>query len=129
MCACSRTPRFAPCLPTALGKYATGQAYTLPSATYTVPDVPIVQGGRLDGLYSAELNGARLPPYHRVDLGVKRLGSFIGVADYELQLQVINVYSRRNVWFPVFDFDEVPVGVEYVRQLPILPNVSLSLDF
>ena len=81
----------------------------------------VVRGG--------ELNGARLPPYHRVDLGVKRLGSFIGVADYELQLQVINVYSRRNVWFPVFDFDEVPVGVEYVRQLPILPNVSLSLDF
>lgn len=114
---------------TAVGKYATGQAYTLPSATYTVPDVPIVQGGRLDGLYSAELNGARLPPYHRVDLGVKRLGSFFGVADYELQLQVINVYSRRNVWFPVFDFDEVPVGVEYVRQLPVLPNVSLSLDF
>ncbi|MEM1056140.1 MAG: TonB-dependent receptor [Bacteroidota bacterium] len=114
---------------TAVGKYATGQAYTLPSATYTVPDVPIVDGGRLDGLFSSQLNGARLPPYHRVDLGFKRAGGFFGVAQYELQLQVINVYSRRNVWFPVFDFDSVPVDVSFVRQLPILPNVSLSLDF
>ena len=114
---------------TAVGKYATGQAYTLPAATYTLIDVPFADDGALDGLYSTSLNGARLPPYHRVDVGFKRVGRFFGAADYELQLQAINVYSRRNVWFPVFDFDADPVEVDYVRQLPFLPNVSLSLDF
>jgi hypothetical protein len=114
---------------TAVGKYATGQAYTLPAATYTVEGLPFVDGGSLNGLYSTSLNGERLPPYHRVDLGMKRVGRFFGFAGYELQLQAINVYSRRNVWFPVFDFDANPIEVDFVRQLPFLPNVSLSLDF
>lgn len=114
---------------TLVGKYATGQAFTLPDASYTVEGLPFIDGGSLDGLYSARLNGARLPPYHRVDVGFKRLGRFFNVADYTLQLQAINVYSRRNIWFPVFDFDDSPIGVDYVRQLPFLPNVSFSLDF
>ena len=114
---------------TGVGKYATGQAYTLPSASYTVQGIPFIEGGTLDGLYSTALNGARLPAYHRVDLGFKRIGRFFSFADYELQLQAINVYSRRNIWFPVYDFDESPIGTDFVRQLPFLPNVSLTLDF
>lgn len=114
---------------TTVGKYATGQAYTLPAATYQVDDLPFVEGGDLNGLYSTRLNGARLPPYHRIDVGFKRTGRLFDIGDYELQLQAINIYSRRNVWFPVFDFDASPVEIDYVRQLPFLPNVSFSLNF
>ncbi|OZC02828.1 TonB-dependent receptor [Rubricoccus marinus] len=114
---------------TAVGKYATGQAYTSADASYTVSDVPFLEDGELDGLYTTALNNARLPPYHRVDVGFKRVGRFFGVGDYELQLQAINVYSRRNIWFPTYDFDTDPITVDFVRQLPFLPNVSFSLDF
>ena len=106
---------------------ATGQAYTLPVSRYAV-DLPFEADG-LDGLYSERLNGQRLPAYHRVDVGVSRTGRFFGAADYELQLQAVNVYNHRNVWFRQYDFDANPVEVTTVRQLPFLPNVSLSLDF
>lgn len=112
---------------TTAGTYATGQAYTLPVGRYVV-DLPYdVEGA--DGLYSGRLNGQRLPPYHRVDVGFTREGRFFRVADYELQLQIVNVYSRRNIWFINYDFDANPVEASPVRQLPILPNVSLSLRF
>lgn len=112
---------------TAAGSYATGQAYTVPSGRYEVPGFPF-GGGTLNGLYVNGLNTSRLPPYHRVDVGATKRGRW-SFADYELQLQLVNVYNRRNLWFFVYDFDENPVEVTEVRQLPVLPNVSLSLAF
>lgn len=111
------------------GSYATGQAYTEPDARYRVDGVPFIGDATDYALYSETLNGARLAPYHRADVGVTRRGRFFGIGEYELQLQAVNVYNRRNVWFVTYDFDENPVRVEPVRQLPILPNVSFSLDF
>jgi hypothetical protein len=107
--------------------YATGQAYTRAVSRYHV-DTPI---GGVDGdaLVTSGLNRARLPAYHRADLGVTREGSFFGVGDYEFRIQGINVYSRRNVWFYQFDFDTEPVTQEAIRMLPFLPNVSLTVDF
>ncbi|MEM1117057.1 MAG: TonB-dependent receptor [Bacteroidota bacterium] len=112
---------------TVAGAYATGQAYTTPAARYTIGGVPF-EDGTIDGLFSNGLNTARLDPYHRVDVGFTRTGSLFGAAS-ELQLQLVNVYNRRNLWFVTYDFDDNPVDVSEVRQLPILPNVSLSLDF
>lgn len=80
-------------------------------------------------LVSSSLNNARLPPYHRVDIGFTRSGSFFGIGSYELQLQVVNVYSRRNLWFVMYDFDENPPEQTLVKQLPILPNISFSVSF
>ena len=112
---------------TLAGAYATGQAYTTPSGRYTVGGLPF-EDGSLNALYSNGLNTARLEPYHRVDVGVTRTGSFFGAAS-EVQFQLVNVYNRRNLWFVTYDFDENPVQTGEVRQLPILPNVSISLDF
>ena len=112
---------------TLAGAYATGQAYTTPSGRYTVGGLPF-EDGSLNALYSNGLNTARLEPYHRVDVGVTRTGSFFGAVS-EVQFQLVNVYNRRNLWFVTYDFDENPVQTGEVRQLPILPNVSISLDF
>jgi hypothetical protein len=112
---------------TAAGSYATGQAYTVPSGRYQTPGFPFGDGV-VDGLFVNGLNTSRLPPYHRVDVGATKRGRW-SFADYELQLQLVNVYNRRNLWFFVYDFDENPVEVTEVRQLPVLPNVSLSLAF
>ncbi len=112
---------------TLAGAYATGQAYTTPVGRYVVSGLPFETPG-LDGLYSNALNSSRLQPYHRVDVGFTRRGTFFG-AESELQLQLVNVYNRRNLWFVTYDFDKNPVEVGEVRQLPILPNVSLTLAF
>ncbi len=112
---------------TVAGSYATGQAYTTPSGRYQTTGLPF-EDTDLNLLDSNGLNTARLAPYHRVDVGFTRTGTAFG-AGYELQLQLVNLYNRRNLWFVTYDFDENPVEIGEVRQLPILPNVSLTLDF
>ncbi len=112
---------------TVAGAYATGQAYTVPGRRYRVGGLPFAEDA-LDALDSDRLNNTRLPAYHRVDVGATKEGRLLG-ARSELRLQVVNVYNRRNLWFETYDFDADPVEVGQVRQLPILPNVSLSLDW
>ncbi len=109
--------------------YATGQAYTEPASQYRLVDFPL-GGTELQAVISP-FNGARLPDYHRLDVGFVNRGRFLGFADYELQLQVINAYARRNIWFYFFDFeDDGTVSREEVPQIPIpVPNISFSLAF
>lgn len=112
--------------------FATGQAHTEPQAQYRLVTTELLTGNRTtDVLLSPGLNEARLPPYHRLDLGARKSGRFFGFADYDLQLQVINVYARRNTWFILHEFeDDNTVTRNDVPQIPIpLPNVSLSLQF
>jgi len=112
---------------TSAATYATGQAYTEPISRYRLGDIGFI-GGDIDVLITDELNNRRLPPYHRVDLGMARRGTVFG-ARYELQLQVINVYNRRNLWFYQLNTFENPIERIPVRQLPVLPNVSFEMRF
>ena len=117
---------------TGVFSYATGQAYTEPTGQYKLLDAQNLTGqAATDVLVTPRLNDARLPPYHRLDLGFTKNGRFFGFADYELQLQVINVYKRRNVWFYFIDFkNDNTVERTEVPQIPIpLPNVALTLRF
>jgi hypothetical protein len=114
---------------TAVFTYATGQAYTKPASQYRLVDFPFSTDDQ-NALISP-FNGARLPAYHRLDLGFTNRGPFFGFADYELQLQVINAYARENVWFYFYDFQEDGgVKRETVPQIPVpVPNISFSLTF
>lgn len=113
---------------TAAAVYATGQAYTEPVGRYDVEGLGFVSGD-IDVLVTRQLNGQRLPPYHRLDLGFTKEGRFLGLGDYALQLQAVNLYNRRNLWFYTYDFGEEPVERTAIRQLPILPNVSFEVRF
>ena len=113
---------------TMVATYATGQAYTEPVGRYSVYGLDFISGD-INVLVSRQLNGQRLPPYHRLDIGFTKEGRFFGFADYAFKIQAVNAYNRRNLWFYIYDFDENPVDRSAVRQLPILPNLSLTLRF
>ena len=111
--------------------YNTGQAYTKPRLRYELVDDPNQPRTQSRNVLVSPFNNARLPPYHRLDLGVARTGRFFGFADYKLQVQVINAYARRNIWFYQYENqrDGTLDRVE-VPQIPVpIPNLSLTLTF
>lgn len=80
--------------------------------------------GSLGILYDDEnLNGGRLPDYHRFDFSVKKGVVFLNETKLDLTASVTNVYNRDNVFF----FDRV--SAERVDQLPILPALTASYSF
>ncbi len=81
------------------------------------------QNGNLGILYAEELNGGRLPYYHRLDISGKRRWVFNNKFLFEAQAGIINLYNRRNVFY----FDRVRFATIY--QLPLLPSVGLTLKF
>ncbi|RMH81608.1 MAG: TonB-dependent receptor [Calditrichaeota bacterium] len=112
---------------TAVFTYATGQAYTPVLGGYRV-NFPFSTGKGLTFVVG-DLNEARLPPYHRLDVGFTRRGRFFHLGQYQLQIQAINLYSRRNIWFYSYDIQKDPFTREDVQMLPIIPNLSLTIDF
>lgn len=111
---------------TVVFNYATGQAYTDVLGSYEL-NFP-TSSNELDPFIVGGLNASRLPAYHRLDIGFTRNGKLFKLP-YELQLQVINLYSRRNIWFYSYDLTENPIVREDVRMLPIIPNISFTIDF
>lgn len=109
--------------------YATGQAYTSPTGRYARQDDPFSSDGADDALVVEEINSARLPAYHRMDVSFSRSGKFFKMGTSELQIQIINVYNRKNVWFTQFDFGENPVNQEDVTLLPTIPAISYTVNF
>ena len=113
---------------TASFNYATGQSYTKTQGRYNMYDDPFINDDKY--VFTVDkINASRLPGYNRLDLAFTRSGKFFKIGTSELQLQVINVYSRRNVWFYTFDFDENPVERNEVLLLPIIPSVSYTVNF
>ena len=88
----------------------------------SVGDDPLNQNGFL-GIEYGELNGGRLPFYHRLDFNVKKTFSLGKNHTLDLAAGVTNVYNRENVFY----FDRIKY--ERVNQLPILPSLGLSWNF
>lgn len=108
--------------------YATGQAYTRPLGRTIALSFP-TSSNEYHQLVVGRVNASRLPPYHRLDLGVERSGTFFGQGEATWQFQVINAYSRRNIWFYNYDFNENPAERSAIPLLPLLPTVSYTLEF
>ena len=75
------------------------------------------------GVLFGELNGGRLPTYHRFDFDIKRKFYFTENIMLEADLSVTNVYNRNNVFYVNLITSDV------ARQLPILPTLGLTLSF
>jgi len=87
-------------------------------------DVDVTEeNGNLGVIFDDQLNGGRLPDYHRMDLSLKKKFT-IGVNSVlELSGSVTNIYNRDNIFY----FDRI--RYERINQLPILPSFGASFTF
>lgn len=79
--------------------------------------------GDLQVLYSDQLNGGRLPQYHRLDFSVKKSFNFDKHKKLELIFSVTNVYNRNNIFY-YNRFNN-----KSVYQLPIIPSFGATYSF
>ena len=106
--------------------YGTGQAYTPAAARYTLRDP--ASDRPVDRLLAASRNTARLLPYHRLDVGMRRTFGLFG-ADVDFYLQIFNAYNRRNEWFIQYDPNDSTEQPIVVRMLPIVPTFGFDFRF
>ena len=123
--------------------YGSGDAVTLPSATYRRPgyesggvsrwiDGPSGYGSSATA-YDAR-NGFRLPAYHRLDLGATWFFRR-GPRPHALSLNVYNAYNRKNPFLTLFGDETNESTGERERKLrgvtifPILPTLSYQFAF
>ena len=81
------------------------------------------QNGTLGLILASDLNAGRLPYYHRLDASARRRWVVANKMLIELNLSAINLYNRRNIFY----FDRVRFAPVY--QLPVMPNLSLTLRY
>ena len=106
--------------------YGTGQAYTPAAARYTLRDP--ASDRPVDRLLAAPRNTARLLPYHRLDVGMRRTFGLFG-ADVDFYLQIFNAYNRRNEWFVQYDPNDSTEQPIVARMLPIVPTFGFDFRF
>lgn len=75
------------------------------------------------GIQYANLNGARLPYYHRLDISLKKKWELTKWSKLELTAGATNVYNRENIFY----FDRIRYSRK--NQLPILPSIAAAITF
>lgn len=83
----------------------------------------IISGNGEVGILYDELNGGRLPYYHRLDVTLKRKFVLSVNSTIEANVGVTNAYNRENIFY----FDRV--NFERVNQLPMMPSAGISWSF
>ncbi len=83
----------------------------------------VTQNGNLGVIYSDELNGGRLPYYHRMDFSMKKTWGVGAFGKLEASASLTNVYNRENIFY----FDRI--RYDRVNQLPILPSFGVNFSF
>jgi len=81
------------------------------------------QNGSLGILYANQINGGRLPYYHRLDFSARRRWIVGGQMLLEANLNLVNAYNRKNVFY----FDRIRFAV--VHQLPLLPTAGITITY
>ena len=81
-----------------------------------------------DYVLPAARNSARLLPYHRLDVSLRRSFSPWG-SEAEWYLQISNLYSRRNEWFVQYGTENPDTKPEIIKMLPIIPTLGLNFKF
>ncbi|MFA5513075.1 MAG: TonB-dependent receptor [Candidatus Kapaibacterium sp.] len=72
--------------------------------------------------------GLRLPPSHQLNLNIG-YNTHIFDLPMRLNLDIFNVYSRRDILMRVYNTDQEETIVEDIRLLPIIPTFSFEIKF
>ncbi len=114
--------------------YGTGQAVTLPvgymvSTPHLRRSLDTVGFGLSEYDVQSSRNGARLPAYHRLDVGL-RMHRTVKRVKRTLSIGTYNTYSRRNAISIITERDEHgDLIFKKFSILPIVPSLSYQLSF
>jgi hypothetical protein len=82
----------------------------------------VTSNGEL-GIIYGNLNEGRLPTYHRLDLNFKKRFYLSEVSKIDVDLSLVNVYNRRNVFY------QDRVTGQVINQLPFIPSLGITWTF
>ncbi len=100
--------------------YSTGYTTTIPYGKYVVDNVTL-------NAYT-DRNGFRMPPYHRLDLGISYSNESGGVWNFS----IYNVYARRNAYGIIFKRNDLnPSDLQAIKLaiFSIVPSISYTFKF
>ena len=104
--------------------YYTGNAVTFPSGKYEID-------GIIAGYYT-ERNGYRMPPYHRLDIGLTWQRKKTEKFESSWNFSVYNAYARENAYFIQFRQNEDNPAITEAVQFAVfkaIPSVSYRFKF
>ena len=106
-------------------QYRTGNPYT-PVVDTEIVRHPETGRPRYNPIYADEVNSARVPPFHRLDLRISK--SFIYQRwRWGIFLELFNAYNRKNVLD--VDYSRDYREERNVHQLPLLPYGGVTVEF
>ncbi len=104
-------------------EFGSGRPYTQIFAYNLALDVPEENPIREPGtaqIYFSRPYGARLSPYHRLDVSVRRTFEITSTLSVKAKIGAINIYNRQNIAY--FDASTL----RRVNQTPLLPYISIQ---
>jgi hypothetical protein len=106
--------------------FQSGQPYTGVSSRFSsrLPDE--LFGSSIS--VSTERFGRRLPASHQLNINANYNTTLFGLPA-KILIDIYNVYSRRDIWFIVYNNRGPVTEVQEVRLLPIIPTVALEIKF
>ena len=113
--------------------YGTGQAYTMPTASYGFMEIGLGSDNYLnDKLLFTSRNDFRLPAFHKLDLNFMFKFDMFNLP-FELSINIYNAYNHKNPFFWYIDTDysttEYKKVIKQVTLFPIIPTFGLSFKF
>lgn len=109
--------------------YGSGFPFTKTKAFYphytpgSISDDYISSNETLSFLLSSDLNGGRLPSYHRLDISLKKKFYLGERHTIDVSLSATNVYNQKNIFYINRTTNDI------IYQLPFLYNFGLSWSF
>jgi len=115
--------------------YETGSSLTVPLGSYNIPIQTGPGGQILQVLDYGSMNFYKLPPYNRLDIGIKYTKQHKKY-EGEWRLDIYNAYSRQNPYFVFIDnnwrdpnANITKAAAVQISIFPIIPTVSYNFKF
>jgi hypothetical protein len=112
--------------------YGTGQAFTIPTGTFSFPDLTPDDGNNIK-YNNSERNGYRLPAFHKLDLNIMHYFEWFNLP-FQLSLNIYNVYNHVNPFSWKLKYSgnlmsKQNMQFDIISLFPTIPTLGLSFKF